>query len=301
MTGIRYDLSDVDPDESTAVRSFDSPQPGMYVATILEITKKPSKSGGGPILEVKFEITDADKSKNKQFAGSHLWWYAMLPGHDSWDDTAWKLDQFLQALGVATKRKRKGSFDPDKHVGEELLINVRPGKNQNGEYRGEVGAVLQYDEDEWASGDDEDDDDVEYDEDDVEADEDEEGDGDEDEDEDEDEEEEDEEAGEYDDMALTALRKEARSRGLKPAGLDKGDIIEMLEADDEDEGSEEEGEEEDEEEEEEEPAPKPRRKTAAKKTAAKKPTARKKSTAKKSTAKGGTRARSKKSGFPFDE
>jgi len=267
----------------------------MYVATILEVTKKESKSGGGPILEVKFEITDADKAKNKQFAGSHLWWYAMLPGHDSWDDTAWKLDQFLQALGVATKKKRKGSFDPDKHVGEELLINVRPGKNRDGDYKGEVGAVLQYDEDEWASGDDDDDDDEpEYDEDEVDAsddDDDDDGDeGDEEEDEDEEgEEEEDEEAGEYDDMTLSALRKEARERGLKPAGLDKGDLIEMLEVDD--------GEEDEEEEEEEEPAPKPRRKSPAKK-----PTTRKKTTAKKSTAKrGGTRARAKKSGFPFDE
>lgn len=290
MTAIKYDLSGQDPDESVKVATRESPQPGMYVCTILELNQKEAKSGAGPQLEVVLEVTDADKAKNKVFAGSRLWSYVMLPGHDSWDVTAWKLDQLLQALGVASKRKRKGAFDPDKHVGEEVLVQVRAGKNQNNEYRGEVGAILQYDEDAWESGDDEDDEDEEYSED-TEY-------------EDEDEADEDEDPRQS--MTLAALRKEARELGVAVKGLDRDELIEAIEeaesesdededdepVDDEDDSDDDDDEDE---EEDDEPAPKPRarRKPAAKSTTRKSP-------AKRAPAKRRTAAK-KRDGFPFED
>lgn len=328
MPKLKFDLSDQDPDESTKVVTRQSPRPGMYVCTILEINEKPSKSGAGPQLEVILEVSDADKGSNKQFIGSRLWWYVMLPGHNAFDSTAWKLDQLLQSLGIATKKKRKGYFDPDKFVGEEVLVNVRGGKSQDGkEYRGEVSGVLAYDEDSWESGTDDEDDDEEYDEDDVEVveededevvEEDEDEDVDEDDDEDaedaededdedaEDEDEDGEEEEGYEAWSIKDLKAELVERELNPRGT-KPTLIERLEDDD---GEEDDADvDEEEEEPEPEPEPKPRKRATAKKATAKKATAKKattrkkttakKSTAKKTTARGGSRGRGK-SGFPFE-
>jgi hypothetical protein len=59
-------------------------------------------------------------------------------------DSVWKLDQFLQAMGVATaSRGRKGKFDPAKMVGKYVLINVKQDRSGEGdEYRARVRAVL---------------------------------------------------------------------------------------------------------------------------------------------------------------
>jgi chemotaxis protein histidine kinase CheA len=319
MPKVRYDVSGSDPEEATKVRSFESPKPGQYVATVSEINSH--DSGGDPDkpgLEIIFEITDAEKKANKKYVGSRLWYYLQLPGHPSFEGfVQQKLDQFLQSVGVATKKKRKGTFDTDKIVGLEVVVVVRGGKNLGGEYRGEVSNVLTYDEDAWAADADEGEDEDEYDEEEeeveeeeeeVEEEEDDEDEGDEEDEEeeeetdeeDEEEEEEEEEEGEYDEMNLTELRKEAKERDIDPKGMSKEEIIEALEAED---NSEEEDDEE--EEEEEEPPARRTRKSPAKRTAtrrkstAKRSPAKRKTTARKSTAKRGGAKRGRGKNYPF--
>lgn len=80
------------------------------------------------------------------------------------DAAKWKLDQVLQAFGVATKKKRTGTFDTDDLVGGECQIRVKGGTYQ-GNYSAEVGAVL-------AKSDEEDEDELEEDEEDEELEED---------------------------------------------------------------------------------------------------------------------------------
>lgn len=285
MAKIKFDVSASDPDK--AVRGGLSPKPGLYVGKVAEINEKNSRGDDGqpdpdrPMLEVVYEVVDADKKPNKKFVGSRLWSYLMLPGHPSYEQTVWKMDQFVQAIGLASKRKRKGTLDTDAILDTLVEMNVRAGTNQNGDYRGEIASVLPYDEETFGQASDDDEEDEEYDEEEIDELEEEEVDEDEEEEEpDEDEEDEDEEDEEEEDE----------------------DEDEDLEEEDEDEDLEDEDEDEEEEDEEEEPPPPPtRRKSRAKKSTAKKTTARK-STAKKSTAKRGGRGRGRKDadGFPFD-
>lgn len=237
MTKVRWDVSDSDAEEAVKVRSFDSPKPGMYVAVITECDV--AGSGGDPdkpMLRVVYEIQDADKKGNKQFEGAQLWYYVLLPGHPSYDGFPMqKTDQFLQANGVATKRKRKGALETDEIVGVENVVQVRAGKNQDGDYRGEVANVLPYDEDEWearkgdTTDDDADDDDEKYDDADIEV-----VDEDEDEDEADEAEADDEEDVAYDEMSIPELRDELKARDLNPKGQ-KASLIKRLEDDDESE------------------------------------------------------------------
>lgn len=253
MTKVRWDVTESDAEEAAKVRSFDSPKPGMYLLVITEC--EASGSGGDPdkpMLRVVLEIEDADKKSNEQFIGGNMWYYPLLPGHPSYDGFPMqKTDQFLQAAGVATKRKRKGSLDTDDVVGVELVGQVRAGKNQDGDYRGEIANVLAYDEDEWAARKDEttsddDDDEEAYDEPDMPDDEDEEGEDEETEDD------EDEEVTDYTKWSVADLKAELEERELDiPKG--KAKMVTALEDDDEgDEGDEdEEPDEEDEEDEDE--------------------------------------------------
>lgn len=249
MTKVRYDVTDSDPDEAVKVRSFESPKPGMYLMAVTEC--EVSGSGGDPdkpMLRVVLEIEDADKKSNQQFVGNSMWYYPLLPGHPSYDGFPMqKTDQFLLAVGVASKRKRKGQFDTDDIVGVEIVGQVRAGKNQDGEYRGEIANVLAYDEDEWAARKDSDtssdDDDEEYDEPAMPDDEDDE------EPEADEAEEQDDEVTDYSSWSVADLKAEIDERGLDmPKG--KAKMVAVLEDDDEENGG---GAEEEEEEEAEEP------------------------------------------------
>lgn len=275
------------------------------MAEIIEANLKNGKDGTGepdperPQLEMVYEMKQAEKEKNKKFEGSRVWSYVMLPGHPSYDRTVWKLDQLLLALGVSTNKKRKGTFDPDDMVGEEVVVNVRPDTNLNGEYRGQIGSVMAYDEETFGQESDEDDDEEldeedleETEEDDEEEDDEEEDDEDEDEvDDDEEEVEEDDETEDYSDWSIADLRAELKERELSSRGP-KPTLIERLEEDD---ASDEEEEDEEDEEEEEEPTPRKR------KSAAKKPAAKAKSAAKRSPSKRAGGRRGKSGDYPFDD
>lgn len=286
MGKIKYDVSSSDPDKAKGGQR-QSPRPGLYVAEIIEINEtgaRDQRSGkpdpDRPMLEVIFQITDADKEKNKKYEGSRMWHYPLLPGHPSFDQTAWKLDQFLQAIGVATKKKRKGSFDPDDFIGTEVALMVRAGKDQDKNYRGEIAAVMEYDEDTFGEDSDDDDDD-EMDDDDIEdrEDDDEDEDEDDDEDGDDDDESDEDEEESYEDWSVADLRAECVERGLSKTGK-KSDLVARLEENDE-------------EEEEEEEEPEPPKKKSKSKTSSK--------SAKKSGAKKGKKSDDDDDEFPFED
>lgn len=302
---LKFDVSGSDPDKAQQGRR-ESPRPGRYVLKIKEINPTFAKGDGGrpdkirPQVEVIFEVAGAAKVKNRKYKGSQLWFYFPSPESETYENWSWKADQFLQAIGVASKKKRAGSFNTTKVVGTLVDATIIAGANQAGDYKGDIGLLLPYDKDTFAEAaaeensddadEDESDDEDEIDDENEDEDEDDEDDDDEsdedDEDEDEDEEDDGDEDEAYDDMDVKALRVLAKERGLIPRGT-KAAVIARLEADDEEEGG---GEDEDEDEEgepeEEEPEP-PKKRTRAAATKAAPP---------KAAAKKG---KGKDDGFPF--
>jgi len=222
LTKIKADVSGSDPDKALSVGNRKSPRPGMYVAEIDTCKYREEKND----LEVTYKITQADKEKNEQFIGSRLWSYVMLEGHASWEQTQWKLDQLLQAVGLATKKKRKVNFDTDELEGEEVVIIVVSDTNKEGEYRGAVGGVMMYDEETFAQDVEDDDDEEDEPEPDAYSDDDD--------DEDEAPDVEDEDEVPYDEWSLADLKAELEARELD-AVKGKAKIIAALEADDESE------------------------------------------------------------------
>jgi hypothetical protein len=193
----------------------ESPRPGLYVAKVEEVTITGSKDDNGkpdrrnkPMLAVTLVMEKADKPRNERYVGGRVWVNLMLPGHPSFDQTQFKLDQFLQSTKVASKTaRRKGTFKTEEQKGKKILLMVRAGTNLDGLYRGEAGQMMPYsvaefnkrkaaakddtdEEEDWEAPEDEE---LEGDE------EDEEEEGDEDEEEDEEEDEDEEEAEEDED------------------------------------------------------------------------------------------------------
>jgi len=133
---VKFDVSGSDPDRAT--QSFEPPKPGVYRAKVAELNSGFAKSRETgkpdpkrPRLEVVYHLLD-DPYKN-----APLWDYLSFS-----EEAQWKMDQFLQAVGIASKKKRKGSFDSDSLIGKIVKVRVRGGKNLSDEYRAEVGGVM---------------------------------------------------------------------------------------------------------------------------------------------------------------
>lgn len=141
MTKVKFDLTGSNADEARNLGNMESPRPGVYRCKVKEINPGFSKDSNGkpdqnrPRIEVIFEVQDA------AYKGANLWYYLTLGATDS-DFPVKKYDQFLQAFGIATSRKRKGEWDTDKVVGKYCLVRVRAGKNLNDEYKADVGSVM---------------------------------------------------------------------------------------------------------------------------------------------------------------
>lgn len=197
MVKLKYDVSQSDAAKA-AGGDFEQPKPGVYKAKVVSIktTHPKNQKTGQPdesrqMLEVIYEITD------KKFKGSRLWDY-IVDFDDPESSSNWKFDQFLQAFSVASKKKRKGTFDTDDIIGEPCKIRVKAG-SYNGAYSADLGAVILWDPDE-----DDDDDDIEEDDEELED----EDDLDEEEEDDEDEEDEEDEEGEDEDEESEYLTEE---------------------------------------------------------------------------------------------
>jgi hypothetical protein len=202
---VKVDVSGVDPADAKR----EPPKPGVYRAVVDSlVSRKPE--GKQQRLEVVMKITGGG---DKKYHGAKIYDYINLEN----ENVAWKLDQFLQAFGVTSTKKRKATFDTDDLVGESCKIRVRGGTNQNDEYRAEMAAYLEADEE---------DDDEEGEEEDGEEEAGEESD---DEDEGEGEEEEGEEAEDdgYDELSTADIKAELKERGLKTLGV-RSALLERL-------------------------------------------------------------------------
>ena len=201
---LKYDVTASDAGKATG-SNFEKPTPGVYDARIDEITQKQSKSGN-PMLEVVVEIT------GPKFVGSKVWDYIVLN-----ENSLWKLDQFLQAFGIASTKKRKGTVDTDELLGETVKVRIK-GETYNDEYSARLGAYMMSSDDD-DDADDDSDDDIE------------ESDRDEDEDDIEDVDEDEEPEDDYQDMTVPQLREELEQRDLVTNGA-KPALIARLREDD---------------------------------------------------------------------
>ena len=144
MPMIKFDVTDQDPDESTSAP--EPPPPGLYKAKIVSAVPgykngedgKPDKSA--PRIEVTYEVIESADDKNPGVKGGRVWDYVTF-----YETTKRRLDQFLQAIGVADKSKRKGQFDPEKQaVGKIVKIRVNARKGEE-EYRPNLAGVWKWD------------------------------------------------------------------------------------------------------------------------------------------------------------
>jgi hypothetical protein len=237
MTKVKYDVTNSDP-ERAASGGGASVNPGRYHGRISTVVLKKGRdpdsgqpSKDHPLLDITTKILEADSKKNKKMKGRDIRDFPLLPEHPSYDGMEWKLDRWLLASGIATKKKRKGSFDTDDMVDSDVIIVVRPQRNDP--QRTEIGSVVAYDEEEWESSSSDDDEDDDISDDDLE--------GIEDEDEDEDEDEED-----YSEWTADDLREELDEREIEyKKTAKKPTLIKLLEADDESDEDEDEDEDED--------------------------------------------------------
>lgn len=142
MPKIKIDTTGVSEDEAKAFGSGsgESPRPGVYKAKVIEVNPGFAKDGNGgpdkkkPRLEVIYQI------QGGEFANAQLWEYVILPGHESFGDSAKKrMFQLLRAVGL---KPSLSELDTDKLVNKAVRVRVRKGTNQEGDYRGEFGAVF---------------------------------------------------------------------------------------------------------------------------------------------------------------
>jgi hypothetical protein len=148
-TKIKYDVSDVE-----AGQDFDTPVPvGLYRCTVSEIEDTVSQSSGNQMLAVTMEISKGE------FKGRKLWDYIVLT-----EAAAWKLRQFLEAIGEVNGKKAKGTLDIEAVIGSAVMAKVKHETDnrdpENPVVRARVGSLLPV-PDSGASDDDLDDDEPE--------------------------------------------------------------------------------------------------------------------------------------------
>jgi hypothetical protein len=244
---IRYDVSDV------PAGGFPQPDPGLYVGKVSKVEDKVAKSGN-KMLEVTLKIVSGGKKKWKGVTVRTWIVYADAEGNPN-EATAWKLREFIDALGL----KAKGALDIRKIVGTELQFKVDADSDDNGDYRARVGTLTPLAEDEEEDDDHDDDDDADEDDDDTdeddesdedddddadEADDDDDEDDDDEDDEDEEDDDEDDEPVDFKSLPLDELKVIAKERGIKTTIKRKGEalkgaalkkaLVEKIEADIED-------------------------------------------------------------------
>ncbi len=111
MAKIKFDVSGEDADRNSSRQSYELPPAGLHPAKIKTASAEEPENKN-PRLHVVIEIT---KPAKNNFAPIHE--YITFT-----DASKWKLDQFLQAVGVASKAKRTGEFEDSKLVGKTLQV-----------------------------------------------------------------------------------------------------------------------------------------------------------------------------------
>ena len=130
MVKIKYDVSDSDPTRASAGPRELAPT-GIHGARLIECNyREPGKDkaeGKDPDLECIYEFED-------NYAP--VWDYVGLG-----ERAKWKLDQFLQAMGVASEDRRKGEFDTKDLISRKVQLRITRGQDLEGNYRPNVGGV----------------------------------------------------------------------------------------------------------------------------------------------------------------
>lgn len=145
MPTVSYDVSGNDP---TNIGGGDITPKGVHVAVIKELNSGFSKDDSGrpdksrPRLEVVYQVETGNYTP--------VWDYISFG-----ESSQWKLDQFLQALGLADTSKRKGKFKTEEQVGRKVRINVKhePGRTVDDDPKARVKAVMALDAEDDENGD----------------------------------------------------------------------------------------------------------------------------------------------------
>jgi len=114
MPVVKYDVSGSDPADASTRKEYPKPRPGIYTARVRSIIVEDPPDKDRRIV-AELEITDGD------FKG----WYRKVYINLVSEAAVWKLDQFLQAFGIATEKKRKGQFNTDTLLGKLCKIQVK--------------------------------------------------------------------------------------------------------------------------------------------------------------------------------
>jgi len=198
---LKYDSTKVDRSKGPV----EPPAPGVYRMVVQSANHVPAKDGSNEYIEIVSRMAENDaEGKGK---GYGFWDRVWLT-----EASAWRLDQWLAAVGIDTEKKAKGSFSDKTFLGKEVRGKVNS-DYYNGDYKPKLGFVTAY----VAADDDED---LEEDEDEILAEEPEDEDFEEDEDDEEveeDDEDEEEDEDEADD-GLAALDRNALKVILKNEG-----------------------------------------------------------------------------------
>lgn len=146
MPIVKYDVTDLDAEESAGKADFNKPKPGVYNARVKSIIlEKPA--GMDQRIVAEFEITDGE------FKG----WPRKVYINTESTAAKWKYDQFMLAFGIS-KTKRKGQFNTDTLQGKACKIRVKSGwwtpeGETEKQYSPEIGAILSKDSDDEVGSD----------------------------------------------------------------------------------------------------------------------------------------------------
>lgn len=251
MVKVKYDSRNVDRSKQGGAST--PPAAGVYRMEILacEFQEADDPKNGPGYDRLIFTTKCLEGDDQNRGKGYRFWDYVNL-------ELDWKVDQWLQAIGVDTEEAERGSFDTRAFKGKEIIGRTDT-EMYNGTEQGRLKWVGPDVEDEELEDEDEAelDDELEDEEEDEELEDEDEDEDEDDEDEepppppkkkrrtkpapepepeeDEDEEDEDDEDFEedgYEDMTQAALKKEAKSRGISVTGSKSALVARLREHDD---------------------------------------------------------------------
>lgn len=127
MAKVKYDYTDVD--ESQVGYDGEDPKPGIYQAKVSTAEMGQSKAGN-PMVTVTIDITQGE------YKGWRGWHYLVMT-----EESAWKVKEFTDAVGLTKPGKKKGTWDTDDAVGKPCRIKVRR-EMYEGEAQAKIRSVL---------------------------------------------------------------------------------------------------------------------------------------------------------------
>lgn len=147
---IKLDHREQDPDQS--ISSFEQPKPGVYKGEVMAATVRFKEEGKAKDLrdiEVVIKLTEGD------YAGAQLWDYPSFS-----EAAEWRMDQFMLATGVLTRKKRTAEWKSERELekalkGSPVVVRVKA-DSYNDEYRARISQYMRPadDDDEGDTGED---------------------------------------------------------------------------------------------------------------------------------------------------